>query len=96
MTKKATQIGPFSKLDRIMKADGRTHIARLLKEVRASLTEHLGGEPTATEALLVHSISVKVVRRLALLDESVLTDLGSDRHQWLAWSNSCTALTSAL
>ena len=85
--KTAPKVGGFSTLNRIMKADGRTHIAKLLKEVRASLAEHLGGAPTAAEAILVHSVSIKVVR-LALLDERVLSDLESDKHQWLSWSNS--------
>lgn len=86
MAKKARAVGPFSSSERLLSVDGRTGMGRLMSEVRQSLIDHLGGEPTAPEQLLIYTVTLKVTR-LLMQQRHALKDPGDERH-WLSWSNS--------
>ncbi|HEV7267354.1 MAG TPA: hypothetical protein VGN83_20965 [Falsiroseomonas sp.] len=72
--------------------DGRTREAKILQRVRAELTEHVGGSPSATQRALIER-AAWLTLRTAQLDRKIagggeLTD--HDSRVYLAWSNSLT------
>jgi hypothetical protein len=82
------RIGPRSSDKALLKQDGRTRIARLLRDCRAALIEHIGGDPNPAEKLLIEQAAVKVAR-LQLGSERVLENpADSDFGHWLSWSES--------
>jgi hypothetical protein len=51
-------IGPYSRPHRLAKIDGRTKIAKLMRETRAALIAHVGGEKrTAIPARRNHTLN---------------------------------------
>ena len=84
------KVGPYSNVGRLLNVDGRTRLGKLMRDVRAALSEHVGGEPNAAQQLIIHQATIKTTR-LILLEKRILSELGleeGDTHQWLAWSNS--------
>ena len=80
--------GPRSTAQSLLAQDGRTRIARLLRDCRAALIEHVGGNPNPAEALIIEQAAVKVAR-LQLGSERVLENpVDSDFGHWLSWSES--------
>ena len=67
--------------------DGRTKEAALLRRVRADLTAHVGGGPTASQAVLIERAAVLSLQ-LARLDISLAAGAPVDEERYLAWSNS--------
>jgi hypothetical protein len=59
-----------------------------MAQVTADLIAHVGGDPSATQLIVIQGAAVKAVR-LALLSEHLLTgDPGDgDQHHVLAWLN---------
>jgi hypothetical protein len=47
------KIGPHSRPDKLQIVDGRLAEAKLMASVRAELTQHLGGKPSATQRILI-------------------------------------------
>jgi hypothetical protein len=91
-------VGPFSKDRSLTSVDKRTKAGRLLRQTRADLVDHLGGNPTVAERLIIDSASLKAMR-LYLLSEKFLAggDIGQDTdHNALAWLNSLRLDLSAL
>ena len=80
------------------KFDGRSHAGRAAKQLRIALTEHLGGNPSAVQLLLI-SQACSLSARIATMDES-FRKAGhmSDHHtrEYLAFSNSLCRLTERL
>lgn len=73
--------------------DKRTREARLLAEVRADLTAHLGGNPSATQRRMIERaawLSLHVAQIDAKAAEGGLTP--HDHRTYLAWSNTLTKL----
>lgn len=81
-------IGPYSRPGAIAKLDGRTREARLLREVRAELAEHVGGKPSITERMLIERCAMLTLR-LKQMDDKIasgsMTDL--DARTYICWSN---------
>lgn len=76
------------------KRDGRTKEARLVRETRAALVAHVGGEPSVVQSALVEQ-AVQLRLRLAAMDRrfaetSDQTEGGS--KMYLAWANSYARL----
>jgi hypothetical protein len=67
MAEKARHIGPDSRPYMLAKLDQRTREAALLRRVRADLTEHCGGQPSAVQRMLIERLA-KVALRLDLYD----------------------------
>jgi hypothetical protein len=69
-----------------------------MARVRAELTEHLGGKPTAPQRILIDRAAALSLR-LHLMDrESVRSGQMSERNgrQYLAWSNSLTRVLNQI
>ena len=98
MQGKARDIGPYSKPHVLAKLDRRTREARHLESVRADLTAHLGGNPSATQRRLIERaawLSLRVAMLDAAMAESgVMTD--HDSRTYLAWSNSLSRVLAHL
>src|SRR5258708_4162290 len=89
-TNVAHKIGPHSRPHNLARVDGRTREAKLLRRVRAELTEHVGGSPTAVQRMLIERCAWLSIR-LAMLDKKI--ESGKDFTQvdsntYLAWNNS--------
>ena len=90
MQGKARDIGLYSKPHVLAKLDRRTREARHLESVRAELTAHLGGNPSATQRQLIER-AAWLSLRVAMLD-AAMAETGTmtehDSRTYLAWSNS--------
>jgi hypothetical protein len=75
--------------------DGRTREARLLRETRARLFQHVGGSPTATQALQIER-ACWLTLRLAQLDTARAYGEAIDDTLYLAVSNSLSRLLRRL
>jgi hypothetical protein len=94
----AHRIGPFSRPHKLAKVDGRTSHAAVMRRVRAELTAHVGGHPTAIQRALIERI-VWLSLKLAMLDEKLATGKDFtevDSNTYLAWNNSCVRTLARL
>ena len=85
-------LGPYSRPSVLAKLDGRTREARLLAEVRADLTFHLGGSPSATQRRMIER-AAWLSLHVAQLDAKVAeggTMTAHDARSYLAWNNTLT------
>lgn len=82
--------GPFSRDRALTSIDRRTQAGRKFRAQIAALSDHIGGNPTPPQSLLIQSAALKATR-LFLLSEKLLNGdeigEGSDHHA-LAWLNS--------
>jgi len=86
------RIGPYSRPSGLAKLDGRTREARLMRNLRARLVEHVGGKPSATQAALIDR-AVWLSLHVAQLDQRTAEGGAMTEHDartYLAWSNSFT------
>lgn len=70
--------------------DQRTKEARLIRETRAALVEHVGGHPSATQRALIERIC-QLTLRVESMDRKFARDgvqTDHDSKVYLAWSNS--------
>jgi hypothetical protein len=91
-------IGPGSRPERFAKLDGRTRLAKLSKTLRSELTAHVGGNPSATQSMLIGQ-AVQLQLHLALLDKQTADGVemnGHDSRYYLAWSNSLARLLTRI
>src|SRR5919106_2711748 len=85
------RFGPFSSTATLATMlDQRTHEGKFAAEVERALVDHVGGEPTGPQLLLIKCAALKALR-IALMSRKVvtnesLTDL-NDR-QLVCWMNS--------
>jgi hypothetical protein len=91
-------LGPYSRPSVLAKLDGRTREARLLAEVRADLTAHVGGSPSATQRRMIERcawLSLWVAQLDAkAIEGGGLTD--HDHRTYLAWSAALTRMLRQL
>lgn len=90
---KMMHITPYSTATTLVKLDGRTREARLMRQTRKELVEHVGGQPSATQRALIER-AVSLALRIGLMDakfaEGGMTD--HDTRTYLAWSNAYSRL----
>jgi hypothetical protein len=89
-SEKVRQIGPHSRPHRLLKLDGRTREATLLREARDQLIEHVGGAPSAVQLRLIERAALLTLH-VAMFDARALAGNGlseRDGRQYLAYSNS--------
>jgi hypothetical protein len=86
------RIGPHSRPDKLQIVDGRLAEAKLMARVRAELTQHLGGSPSATQRILIDRAAALSLRIHLMDRESARSGGMSERNgrQYLAWSNALT------
>jgi hypothetical protein len=77
------------------KPDGRTREARLLRETRARLVAHVGGNPSATQASQIDR-AAWLTLRLAQFDTMRARGEAVDDTLYLAWSNSLSRVMQRL
>src|SRR5215470_2867861 len=84
------KIGPHSRPHHLVKIDGRTNHAFLMRKVRQELTEYVGGNPSAIQKALIERV-VWLTLKLSMFDEKLASGnfTENDSHTYLAWSNSC-------
>ena len=82
------QIGPHSRPHRLAVIDGRRAEAKLMKQFRADMVAHCGGQPSATQTALIDRAAILHLR-LVLMDRESLEGM-TDRNarMYLAFSNS--------
>jgi hypothetical protein len=88
------RIGPRSRPGVLAVIDGRRAEAKLMRDVRAELTKHCGGSPSATQRIIIDQAAMLTLG-LHLMDRQVLqNEVMSERNgrQYLAWSNSLIRL----
>jgi len=92
------KIGPQSAGTRLAKLDGRTQLAKLAKQRRNDLIQHVGGNPSPTQTILIEQ-AVMLAMRIDILDRKTLDGIdmndGDDRR-YLAWANSLARLMRQL
>src|SRR5437879_5746590 len=94
----AHKVGPHSRPNNLIKIDGRTKEAALMRRVRAELTAHVGGRPTVVQRALIERC-VWLSLRLVLLDRKIASGRDFtqiDSNTYLAWSNSYTRTLARL
>src|SRR5215469_6715056 len=81
-------IGPYSRPHRLAKIDGRTKLAKLMRETRTALIAHVGGHPSATQRALIERV-VWLTVKCCQIDAKIVagTDTEYDGKSYLAWSN---------
>lgn len=89
--------GPYSRPESLAKINGSTREARILKGVRADLTAHVGGKPSATQRVLIDRAAMLTLR-IAMMDaksgDGTLSE--RDSREYLAWTNTLTRLMRQL
>ncbi|MDF3625776.1 hypothetical protein [Brytella acorum] len=92
------KIGPYSRPEALLKMDGRTRYARVLKKVRADLIAHVGGKPSPTQLALIER-AAWITLHMTLMDGHMLqggAPAERDARQYLAWSNTHARIMRAL
>jgi hypothetical protein len=92
------KIGPHSRPYRLAKLDGRTREAKLLGTIRADLTEHFAGQPSATQKLVIDQ-AAQLALRLALMDRRLAeggVQSEADSKTYISLANSYARLMSRL
>jgi hypothetical protein len=83
--------GPYTRATSLTQIDGRCRIARQIREFTATLVQHVGGSPTAAQAVLIREAAIKNAK-VAMLVDTILAGQGVDldcaTRTYLAWSNS--------
>jgi hypothetical protein len=84
----ATPLSPRCRLATLAKLDGRRKEARLLRDTRAELVEHVGGRPSAVQRRLIERAAMLALR-LALMDARAPDGNLSERdaREYLCWNN---------
>jgi hypothetical protein len=93
----ARQVGPYSRLD-LPTFSGKTREGAFLRGVRAELVKHVGGRPSATQAVLIEAAAQLRVR-ITLMDRQFAeTHVQSDHdtRTYLAWIGSLARLMTRL
>jgi hypothetical protein len=75
--------------------DMRTRAGRLLKTVRAELTAHVGGNPTATQQRLIERAAI-LTAHLARMDTAILNGSASPDASYVSMSSSLARITATL
>lgn len=96
-------LGPYSRaIDRGAigsTIDGRSRQGRYLRAYERMLTEHVGGNPSATQRALICR-AARLALHLELMDEAALRDgkpfTAHDHNHYVAWSNALARILARL
>ncbi len=89
-----TPIGPHSRPHKLAVIDGRRAEARRMRTIRAELTAHVGGKPSATQKMMIERIATLLLR-IELMDRRALKEgdmTERDTRSYLAWANAVTRM----
>ena len=92
------KIGPHSRPDKLQIVDGRLAEAKLMARVRTELSQHLGGDPSATQRILIDRAAALSLRIHLMDRETARSGMMSERNgrQYLAWNNSLTRVMNQI
>ena len=92
------KIGPHSRPDKLQIVDGRLAEAKLMASVRTELSQHLGGDPSATQRILIDRAAALSLRIHLMDRETARSGMMSERNgrQYLAWNNSLTRVMNQI
>ena len=79
----------YSRPAGLAQLDQRTEEARSIRETRAELLAHVGGDPSATQRALIEQL-VQIKLRLAVMDRKFCQTRAQTDHDsrtYLAWAN---------
>jgi hypothetical protein len=71
--KKRRPVGPYSRINTLTEVDGRCKVARCMRDFARALEEHLGGNPSPAQKVLIREASIKDAK-LSMLVGRILTD----------------------
>lgn len=94
-TSTTSPITPRSSPVVLAKLDQRTREARLMRETRADLVRHVGGNPSVTQKLLIDQ-ACQLTLRLALMDRKLAEAGDQSEHDIRTYTTWCNALTRTL
>ena len=86
MTKSRAKIRPHSVAGAASCLDGRTRTGRRYKQTINDLIEHIGGDPSATQVLLIEMIAQKVLRLEAIFEMTMADPDGAAPTRDKFWS----------
>jgi hypothetical protein len=91
------RLGPYSKEIKLAQPDMRTREGRLLKQIRAKLTEQVGGSPSYGQQALIERLAWLQLR-CAALDQRILDGSFTeyDSKTYLAWCSTLARLMARL
>jgi hypothetical protein len=93
------RLGPYSRRGAAALIDGRSKEALFLKNRRAELVAHLGGNPSATQAGMIERacwLSLRIAQLDAKIAEGGEGMTEHDSKTYLAWSGTLTRLLKSL
>lgn len=91
-------VGPYSRRSRLDKLDRRTAEARFMRDVRAELTAHVGGNPSATQAAMIDR-AAWLRLHLRTMDNRTAENRSMsepDTRTYLAWTGALRRVMDAL
>lgn len=92
------KIGPHSRPEKLRVIDGRRAEAKLMRDVSAELTAHIGGRPSVTQRMMIERAATLVLR-LRLLDRLTLSEAGlseKNAREAVCWENALRRTLVAL
>lgn len=95
---KGQGVGVYSCPTTLLRLDKRSREGRLIRQVRADLTAHIGGKASVVQRMLIERAALLSLR-LAKLDQKIADGAlftETDNNTYLAWSNSLVRTLSAL
>jgi hypothetical protein len=92
------KLSPHSRPGKLAIVDGRTAEAQIMRRVRNDLTAHVGGQPSATQRMLIEQVA-SLTLRIHLMDRQALK-IGettfSQAKDYLCLTNSLSRLLKQL
>ena len=86
-----SRIGVYSRPHSLTMIDGRCTVSRCIRDLAKALVEHVGGDPTPSQLILIREASIKNAK-LGMLVDKILQgeepDVDLATRCYLAWSNS--------
>ena len=91
------KLGPHSRSTSLARVDTRTREGRLLRDLRAELTAHVGGSPSVTQRLLIEQ-ALELKLRIELMNQKTAGELPTlhDRNYYISWTHALTRTLAAL
>src|SRR3954464_10500017 len=95
---KILKLGPSCRWITLYRADGRTYEGMIVRRVRSALSEHVGGNPSVAQSLLIER-AAWLSLRLALKERKLLETGDLTRHDdlhYMSWTNGLVKILDRL
>jgi hypothetical protein len=91
-------LGPHSKVHRLVRVDGRTSAGLIVKRLRDDLIKHIGGNPSVVQRVMIERCCFLQLR-ISLLDIKITsghTWTENDNNSYLSWTANLVRIMSRL